>query len=106
MTNHFTIDIRLANAQMLTASDVAEALRTVEYQLESLGDESPAGYTRPIRDVNGNTVGEWKVVDHKTGLEIAREVLDNHRIRADWRRTGDQILDLIDEGVRIARGEQ
>lgn len=106
MTNHFTIDIRLANAQMLTAEDVAGALENVQYQLESLGDESPEGYTRPIRDVNGNTVGEWKVVDHKTGEAIAQQVLDNHSIREDWRRTGEQIIGLIDEGVRIARGEQ
>lgn len=38
--------------------------------------------------------------------QIAERVLDNHRIRPDWRRTGEQIIPLLAEAVRIARGEQ
>lgn len=37
---------------------------------------------------------------------IAERVLDNHRIRPDWRRTGEQIVPLLAEAVRIARGEE
>ncbi|QNJ55595.1 hypothetical protein SEA_PHINKY_104 [Microbacterium phage Phinky] len=37
--------------------------------------------------------------------QIAERVLENHRIRPDWRRTGEQILPLLAEAVRIARGE-
>lgn len=38
--------------------------------------------------------------------QIAERVLDNHRIRPDWRRTGEQIIPLLAEAVRIARGEE
>lgn len=40
-----------------------------------------------------------------TPEEIAQQVLDNHRIRDDWRRTGEQIRALIAEAIRIERGE-
>lgn len=42
----------------------------------------------------------------ETAEQIAERVLDNHRIRPDWRRTGEQIIPLLAEAVRIARGEE
>lgn len=108
MTNHFTVSIRLAAAQMLTAEDVSGALETVQYQLESLGDQSPEGYTRSIRDINGNTVGQWTVVDKVADEVIAQQVLKNHAMdgHPDWMRSVEQIAPLLAEAVRITRGEE
>lgn len=37
--------------------------------------------------------------------QIAQQVLDNHVIRDDWKRTGAQIRSLLVEAVLIERGE-
>lgn len=58
MFNHFTLTIQLGNDAMRSGPDVAAALRAVadriEHELEARG---------PIRDANGNTVGEYQVFD-------------------------------------------
>lgn len=36
--------------------------------------------------------------------EVAAAVLDSHSIRHDWRRTGEQIIPLIVEGIQAAYG--
>jgi hypothetical protein len=51
----FTLKIKLGNDAMLTPEDVAEALqrvaRTIVMDVDNQGN---------IRDLNGNTVGEWR----------------------------------------------
>jgi len=51
--DEFTLQITLGNDAMQDLSDIADALRRVAGALE---DGRSAG---PIRDINGNTVGEW-----------------------------------------------
>ncbi|QWY80185.1 hypothetical protein SEA_STRAWBERRYJAMM_108 [Microbacterium phage StrawberryJamm] len=50
--------------------------------------------------------GVTEPVSRESAEQIAERVLDNHRIRPDWRRTGEQIVPLLAEAVRIARGEE
>jgi len=55
--NSFTLTISLGNEAMQTADDVAWALGLLITELRSV---TLAGETHgPIRDVNGNRVGEW-----------------------------------------------
>jgi len=51
----FTLDIDLGNDAMRSPEDIAHALETVAHRLRNESD----GDTAPIRDTNGNTVGEW-----------------------------------------------
>lgn len=44
-------------------------------------------------------------VKQPTPEERAQQVLDNHVIRDDWRRTGAQIRGLIAEAIRLERGQ-
>lgn len=53
----FQLNIRLGNAAMLTASDIAAALRKVADRLD--GDGVHAGTA--IMDENGARVGNWSV---------------------------------------------
>lgn len=58
----FTLKLKLGNAAMTDPSHVRDALEGVCYQLgEFDGDLFPLGASRPIRDCNGNLVGEWEV---------------------------------------------
>jgi len=51
----FKLEIRLGNAAMSDAGDIGEVFDDVVRELE-------AGYTRAaIKDINGNTVGEWSL---------------------------------------------
>ena len=51
----FRLEIRLGNAAMSDGSDIVGVFDDVVRKLE-------AGYTRAaIRDINGNTVGEWSL---------------------------------------------
>jgi hypothetical protein len=61
----FTLKIELGNTAMQTGADVAEAVRGVADRLDGL-----YGYHRleecakdgyKVRDINGNTVGEWEI---------------------------------------------
>ena len=52
----FILKITLGNDQMMTSGDVVRAItRSVNYCLLKEGQEGN------IRDINGNTVGSWKV---------------------------------------------
>ncbi len=51
----FNLRIELGNAAMQTPEDIADALRSVANKLESGNTEGS------IRDLNGNTVGEFKI---------------------------------------------
>jgi hypothetical protein len=60
----FTLKIKLGNAAMLTGEDIARALREVARRVEAeIGPEeltNKVTYKASIRDINGNTVGEWR----------------------------------------------
>lgn len=61
----FTLSIRLGNAAMQTPADIALALRETADKIadpmlrDTYAEATP--YAGRIRDVNGNTVGEWEV---------------------------------------------
>lgn len=57
----FKLDIELGNAAMLEGHDIAEALRKVASQIEHVQHDGLARRTDAIHDLNGNTVGRWKV---------------------------------------------
>lgn len=111
MTTKFTLEIRLGNDLMRTGGDIARALRKVSESgrlayAEPLDDENDfvGGAHGLIIDENGAHVGRFEIAEQATAEEIARRVLDNHAIRDDWRRTGEQIAGLLAEAVRLARG--
>ena len=54
----FTLKIKLGNDAMRTGSHIAGALRAVTANLFRPLHRGDSGI---IRDINGNTVGEWKV---------------------------------------------
>lgn len=53
----FQLNIRLGNAAMLTASDIAEQLRKVADRLDEAGVHASTG----IMDTNGARVGNWSI---------------------------------------------
>lgn len=82
------------------ARETAEQITQRVLELESLGtwEERIKAAVYLARDEN------YRVTERPE--RIAERVLDNHRIRPDWRRTGEQIVPLLAEAVRIARGEE
>lgn len=54
----FTVKIKLGNAAMQTAEDIAEALRRLADKVESADVESDRGV---VMDLNGNQVGSWEI---------------------------------------------
>ena len=56
----FLLSIELGNDAMQTGNDIAKALHTVGLQINS--NDQPYPTQRPIRDVNGNIVGQWQVI--------------------------------------------
>lgn len=64
MAKHFTLDIKLGNAEMQTGYDVAYALREIADRIDlRIGDDMPnTQQGGPIYDLNGNMVGKWEVV--------------------------------------------
>lgn len=58
----FMLAITLGNDAMQTGEDVADALRAVAAQLEQHGTITEDDAVQVgIRDLNGNSVGTWKV---------------------------------------------
>ena len=55
----FTLTITLGNAEMQTGTDIAAILASVQEEIAEYGDSF--GSPCKLRDVNGNTVGEWHV---------------------------------------------
>lgn len=55
-----TIKIKLGNAEMKTPRHVSAALSKLADKWE-YGSHFHRGSKGSIRDINGNTVGEWKV---------------------------------------------
>lgn len=57
----FMVEIELGNASMTTGNDVAQALEILAEQIEDESLHSSSEWGGSIRDVNGNTVGNWRV---------------------------------------------
>ncbi|QED11915.1 hypothetical protein SEA_MASHLEY_99 [Microbacterium phage Mashley] len=86
--------------EQLPPRETAEQITQRVLALESLGT-----WEERIKAAVYLARGEqYRVTESPT--QIAERVLDNHRIRPDWRRTGEQIIPLLAEAVRIARGEE
>ena len=58
----FRLSITLGNDAMQTPEDVGIALREVGAKLGNVAEFTPGDVVR-IKDVNGNTVGTWEVVE-------------------------------------------
>ena len=58
----FTLEINLGNDGMITGNDIAKALHKVGISINSNYSLVIRGNGN-IRDINGNTVGFYKVVD-------------------------------------------
>jgi hypothetical protein len=54
----FTLKIETGSAAMQTGEDIADALRTLAKKA-SFRDMTP-GDVGVVRDINGNTIGEWQ----------------------------------------------
>lgn len=115
MTTQFTLIIRMGNDLMHNGRDVAKALRDVASD-GRLTDAEPldsdnefiakhSGSTG-ILDDNGGMVGSWRIAEHLTDEEIAQQVLDNHAIKPYRVCNGEQVRLLLEEAVRISRGEE
>ena len=61
----FKLEIELGNDAMQTGEDIAAALHHVAGAIDTIGDmrgADPYDKSGVIRDLNGNRVGQWKVV--------------------------------------------
>jgi hypothetical protein len=58
----FAVKIRLGNDAVQTGPDVEEILYDLSAEVGTydLRDITPP-FTRPVTDLNGNTVGEWSI---------------------------------------------
>jgi hypothetical protein len=56
----FVLEIELGNDAMQTGSDIASAIRRVADHVEEMGTAVVA-FKETIRDLNGNSVGYFKV---------------------------------------------
>lgn len=73
MQSRFTLTIQLGNAAMQTADDIAGALRAAADTLANRYDGlTPPDDAAPIRDVNGGTVGAWRIAgaDDTKGADL------------------------------------
>jgi hypothetical protein len=60
----FNLTIELGNDAMQADADVADALSNVVYWMDSRpAGEFETGEAGIIRDINGNTVGRWEIVN-------------------------------------------
>ena len=57
----FNLKIRLGNDAMQTRADIEAALRDLGQNLRYMSDPPANGDGGLVRDINGNTVGLWKV---------------------------------------------
>lgn len=64
MTKKLSLEIELGNEQMTTRMQVAEALRSVARSIGAKGLlRTEKDGPRKIMDLNGNSVGFWKIED-------------------------------------------
>ncbi|QQO39496.1 hypothetical protein SEA_NAMAGO_95 [Microbacterium phage Namago] len=69
--SYFDLTIRLANVEMQSSRAVADALREAADQVDEHADTLVGwhGMSRDIRDINGQRVGNWKVVNSRRSTE-------------------------------------
>jgi hypothetical protein len=65
-TTRFDLSITIGNDAMQTPTDVANALRRVVRRLDNMEGGGWYDTTGPIRDYNGNRVGEWLIDAYST----------------------------------------
>lgn len=101
MTSGFYPTWTLRDEETPRQPESAEQITKRVLELESLGtwEERIKAAVYLARDPR------FEVTSPKTPEEVGQQVLDNHVIRDDWRRTGAQIRGLIAEAIRIERGE-
>ncbi|QXN74024.1 hypothetical protein SEA_BLAB_98 [Microbacterium phage Blab] len=101
-----TIYVCLGCHDMWNSQEIASTPETAEQITQRvLALESLGTWEERLKAAVYLARGEqYRVTESPT--QIAERVLDNHRIRPDWRRTGGQIIPLLAEAVRIARGEE
>lgn len=104
-TQTFTLTIALGNDAMRSGDDLAHALRETADTLANRYDglTMPDTVPQSIRDLNGQTVGRWRVTERQTPAGIAAHILDGHAIRPHWNRNGDQVAALIAEAIEYDR---
>lgn len=62
----FRLDIELGNDAMKTGEDLAQVIQGVantvrKYNADELAQAADETHSMRLRDVNGNTVGSWRV---------------------------------------------
>ena len=57
----FTLTVEIDNAAFEDGDELVRILRRVALQVEGEGSRFGSPVVCPVRDINGNTVGEWKV---------------------------------------------
>jgi len=64
-------------------------------------------YAGAIEQIMTEVVGRAVLASRQAvdPLVLAQQILDRHAIRPDWRRSGEQILNLIAEGIAEATGQ-
>ena len=61
----FKLEITLGNEAMRDGADIAHKLKDIALSVEHIMHDGLRGRTDAIRDVNGNTVGRWRVTEDK-----------------------------------------
>jgi hypothetical protein len=69
MASFFNLTVRLANSHMQSSSDVVFALDKLGATLEH--DQMEPGSTGKVFDVNGNSVGQWRIEAETTAAVAA-----------------------------------
>jgi hypothetical protein len=59
----FTLEIELGNDAMQTCDDLGRAIREVSEEFLDIMDAPTLVSDILLKDINGNTVGKWEVVD-------------------------------------------
>ncbi len=62
----FTLEIELGDEAMQTYNDIGYALQQTAAVMFRHDQDEPVESSNPIRDLNGNIVGGWVVIDERT----------------------------------------
>lgn len=107
----FTLTIRMENAEMQTDGHLAEVLRDLAYQLAEGDDGTRSNPTREpgkILDINGQTVGSWRIADLESPEKTAEDVVKGtFEIRdGDVQETSASFIrDVIANVIELERGQ-
>lgn len=102
-----TQDRQKLEADLKHAADYAYEATMSDYSVGSINraTESLKRAKEAILDAGGSVDANHNVTWQKTAEQIAEEVLRNHAIQPHWVRTGEQLKNLLEEAVHLARGE-